>query len=230
MALTQTLAQMRTNVRHLTDTGGTTSLARHPDSALNDYINRALGSLHRRLTEQLPDQRFLSSTTITTLAGVTTYALPALFDHLISVDLTVDSRKTWLDGYQMTDRPALTDPSASYQGTPLAYRLRGGNIEYLPAPIAGLTSTLWYVPTPTQLTADGQTYDTINRLDDYVIAYAGRLVATRDKAWDLVGECRAQVSEMIAEIEALGRSRDKNAVPRVTDEQSLDRYGRRSRR
>lgn len=227
MALNQTLAQMRTNVRRFTDSGGTNALVRHPDADLNDYINRALGSLHRILTQNLPDQRVLSSTTVATSSGTATYALPADFDHLISVDLTANGVKVWLVGYEMHERPMLTDSGTSYAGIPHTYRLRGSNIELLPTPQGTYTGTLWYTPTPSQLSLDADTYDTINRVDDYVIAYASRFVATKDKNWDLLNECKSLIAEMRSDLEALAVKRDKNSPPRIVDEGHADRFGRR---
>lgn len=228
MALTVTQAQLLESVRQFTDTGGTTELLRHPDATVKDYINRALGSLHRKLTETLPDQRFLSSTTVTTADGTTTYSLPADFDHLISIDMTADGAKAWLVDYAMQERPALTDPTASFTGIPFTYRLRGSNIEFLPTPGGEYVSTLWYVPRATQLASVGATFDTISRLDDYVIAYASRYVAIKDKNWDLVGACERICAELEGEILAAGRSRDKNSPPRPVDEMALNRWGRRA--
>lgn len=225
MALTQTLTQLTANVRRFADIGGTNALVRHPDADLYDYLNRAFGSLHRILTEQLPDVRVLSSTTVTTSAGTATYALPADFDHLISVDLTANGSKTWLLSYEMHERASLTAPSSAGIGVPLAYRLRGSNIEYLPTPTGVYTSVLWYVPTPSQLTSGAQTYDTINRLDDYLIAYAARFVAVRDKNSDLVGICNQMIAEFRREAEQAARGRDKNSPSRIVDESFANRWG-----
>jgi hypothetical protein len=226
VSLTQTLANMRTNVRRFSDAGGTTALVRHPDADLNDYINRGLGSLYRKLTEAVPDQRFLSTTTINLVASTTTYALPADFDSLISVDLTANGVKVWLVAYEMHERPALTDPATSYQGVPFCYRLRGANIEYLPTPSSSYTSSLWYVPNVTTLAVDAATFDTISRLDDYVIAYASRFVAVRDKNWDLASMCKSMCAELEDEIVATGRMRDRNSPSRVVDERQANRWGR----
>ena len=226
MSLTQTQSQLLASVRQYSDTGGTNSTQRHPDANVKDYINRALGSLHRKLTEALPDQRFLSSTTVTTSAGTATYSLPADFDFLISVDLTANGVKAWLLGFEMPERPALTDPSASYTGIPFTYRIRGANIEYLPTPSAAYTSTLWYVPAASQLASTSDTYDTISRLDDYIVAYATKFIATKDKNWDLVGECRATCTELEGDIRSLARSRDRNSPPRIVDERVVNRWGR----
>jgi hypothetical protein len=226
MALNQSLLQMRNGVRKLANIQGTTALARHPDADLNDYICRALGSVHRRLTVALPDQRFLASTTITTVSGQTTYSLPGDFDYLISIELTADGSRRWLQAYEMAERPYLISPDVPNTGVPLVYRLRGANIELLPSPDSNYAPLVWYVPTAPQLAADVTTWDTISRLDEYVIAYAARKVATKDKNWDLVAECKAVMAELEPEIDMLGRNRDRNSPPRIIDTYSRDRWGR----
>lgn len=227
MALTRTLVQMREGVRKFANVQGATALQRHPDADLNDYVNRALGSLHRKLTEAVPDQRFLATSSTTTVDGTSTYALPATFESLLLVELTAQGVKRWLTAYEPHEHAALTDPSLSYAGVPVAYRLAAGNIELLPTPTDAYTLLIWYLPASSNLTADSSTYDTINRLDDYVYAYAGRLVAIKDKNWDLVSASKGIIDEMTAEILALGRNRDRNSPSRIVDETMADRWGRR---
>jgi len=231
MALTKTLAEMRSGTRRLANAQGTTALLRHPDADINDYVNRGLGSLHRRLTTALPDQRFLASTTFTTTANVATEALGiATFDHLISVELSADGRRVWLVGYEMHERAALINPAAPQTGVPYTYRLRGDNIELLPTPDGAYEVTLWYVPTSVQLTGDAQTFDTISRLDDYIEAYAARRIAIKDKNWDLRDACSSILGELESEIDVLARNRDRNSPPRIVDVYQADRWGRGSRR
>ncbi len=227
MALTQSLAQMRNNVRKLADAGGTNARVRHPDPDVNDYVNRGLASLHRKLNEVQGDQHYLSSTSISIVANTLTYSLPADFGHLISADITANGTRSWLAAYEMHERPEFTNPDSSYSGVPSVYRLRGASIEYLPASTGAYTSVLWYVPRPTTLTLDSQTFDTINRLDDYVIAYAARFIAVKDKNMELVALCKSLMTELEEDIAQIGRSRDRNSPPRVVDERLHNRWGRR---
>lgn len=229
MAINQSLIQLRASVRKFADAQGTTALLRHPDADVNDYINRALGSLHRRLTTALPDQRFLASTTVTTEADVSTYSLPSAFDFLISVELLAEGRRTWLLGYEMHERPQLVRTDVAHNGIPFTYRLRGENIELLPVPQGEYEALLWYVPSATQLTGDAQVFDTISRLDDYLVAYASRLISIKDKNWDLRDACAQVLAELESEIDLIGRNRDRNSPPRITDVYLADRWGRTSR-
>jgi len=230
MALTQTREQVRDNVRRLTDTRGTNALVRHPNTDLNEYISRGYAALRRKLDVVVPDQRFLSSDAITTASGTTTYALPSDFDHLISVDMLADGHLSWLTSYEMHERPGLASPSAVGTGIPTTYRLRGSNIEVLPTPAGVYTVTIWYVPSATLAAADATTFDTIIRLDDYVISYAALQVAVRDKNWALVAECRTAMGELDPELEAIARSRDKNSPSRIVDEMAGVGRGRRHHR
>ncbi len=230
MALVQTRAQIRANVRLFTNTGGVTALARHTDTSLNDYIDRALGSAHRILTEVLPDLRILSSATVTTTTSTSLYALPSDFDHLISVDLSANGLKSWLLAYELWERPALTDPSQPNAGIPYTYRLRGSNVEFLPVPSGTYVATLWYVPNSTQFANDVQLYDTISRLDDYLIAFASRFIAVRDGNGERKGVCDGMIAEFREDLQKAARNRDKNSPSRVVDEHMADRWGRRLRR
>lgn len=234
MSLNQTQAQILANVREFTGTAGATALARHPNANVYDYINRALGSLHRVMTECGLGDRFLSSTTISiTTADGATYALPATFDHLISVDLVANGVRSWLSAYEMNERPELINPISSYSGTPLTYRLRGSNIEYLPTPQGTFTSTLWFTPTPTNWATDGSdatsVWDTINRLDEYIIAYASIPIFFKDKRLDLHQSCRDIVASLTDEVRGLAHARDRNSPPRPIDDTPRDRWGRTQR-
>jgi hypothetical protein len=229
MALTQTREDMRDALRSFTNTQGTTALLRHPDAELNGHLLRGLSRLRYRLNQQNPDQRILSSTSAATSDGTSLYSLPSDFSFLISVDIVANGTKSWLTSYEMHERAALTSADQPSSGIPFCYRLRGGNIEFLPVPGGAYTYTLWYVPHTTEFTSDASVLDTINRLDDFVIAYAGRFIATKDKNWDLLGECKALMAELEEEIAVLGRSRDQNSPSRITDVYRADRWGRRRR-
>lgn len=229
MALTQSLEQMRDALRRFCNVQGTTALIRHPNADLNGYLARGLSRLHFRLTQAAPDQLYLSTTAISTSEGVTVYALPTNFKHLISVDLVINGAKHWLESFEMNERPILTSGDQFYTGIPFCYRIRGGNYELLPTPSGVFTGTLWYVPTTTELASDASTLDTLNRLDDFVIAYAAQFVATKDGNATLMAMAQQVMGELEQEIEVIGRSRDLNSPSRIIDVYASDRWGRRRR-
>lgn len=229
MAITQQLVDLRTNVRRTCDIGGSSNLTRHPDASVNDAVNRGIAALYRMLTQLIPDQRYLGTSTITTTNGTSTYALDASCSSVLYVEMTANGERTWLDAYSPIEHAALTNPSSTYSGTPLYYRVIGSNIDLLPAPSGGYTVSYWFVPDSPQLTSDGQTIDTIARLDDYVIWYASREIATKDAKWELIAALESRMTRLEADIMTIARNRDLNAPPHVADERGYDRFGRRSR-
>lgn len=228
MALNRTIDQMVAATRRASNTQGASALLRHPDVDVFDYVNRGIAALDRILKIADTGQRFLSSATITTVNGTELYSLPSDFMHMLSLSGNVNGVARWFTSYEHNERPMLSDANAGWTGEPLYYRLRQGNISLLPVPAAEYTLTLWYAPAPSTLTT-GQSYDTIARLDDYIVYYASREIAKKDKQWDLHDRLTANLAEMKSEIEALGRNRDANSPARIIDATTRDRWGRMRR-
>lgn len=229
MALTRTIDQMVNATRRVTNALGTSALQRHPDVDLFDYVNRGIAALDRKLKLADTGQRFLSSSTITTVVGTEVYALPSEFMALISLSGDINGSQRWFTAYDLNERPRLIDQNAGWTGEPLHYRLRQGNISLLPTPADVYTLTLWYAPNASTLTT-GQTYDTINRLDDYIVWYAAREVCKKDANWELHDRLTQSMGEIASEIEALGRNRDMSSPARIVDMTQRDRFGRMGRR
>lgn len=223
MPLTRTRAQLRTDVRRKADVQGTSALVRFPDAELDDYIDEGYAAFYRKLVGASPESRLVTSATISTVNGTAVYALSgftaAVTDLLMlsSVDIDLNGRKVWLTPYEPHERPELSDTNVTATGTPLHYRMRGENIEILPAPGGVYTLTIWYIPHQGSLASDATTVDTIQRLDGYIVYWAVREVALKDKHWDLHDRMGARLSEIEGDIEFLARSRDVNSPPRIVD-------------
>lgn len=224
MALNRTIEQMVDATRRCTDTQGVAALERHPDVDLFDYVNRGIAALHRVLSLADNGQRYINSATILTSTSIENYSLPADFMHLISLSGVFDGVQRWLTSYEMNERPPLIDDNAGWTGEPLFYRLRGANISLVPIPRNVYSLTLWYGPTPAELTA-GQNFDTIARLDDYVVWYAAKEIAKKDRNWELHDRLSADMAQLRGEVEAVGRNRDLNSPARIIDVTRRDRYG-----
>lgn len=226
MALTRTIDQMVSATRRATNALGTSALQRHPDADVFDYVNRGIAALDRILKLQDSGQRYLSSATVTTVSGTETYALPSDFMHLISLGGAIDGVQRWFTSYNMNERPHLIDTNVGWTGAPIYYRLQGANISLLPIPAAVYSLTLWYSPNPSTLTTT-QTYDTIARLDDYIVWYASKEIAKKDSNWELHDRLTADLSAMRSDIEAISRNRDQNSPTRIVDVTARDRRGLR---
>lgn len=211
--------------RKTTDTEGTSALVRHPDVDLFDYVNRGCAALYRLLTLVDGGQRYISSSTITTVAGTEAYNLPSDFMTMFSLGGEIDGVQRWFSSYEMNERPALIDTSVGWLGEPFMYRLRTSTISLLPIPQDVYSLTLWYSPAPSTLTT-GQTFDTIARLDDYIIWWAAKEVCKKDRNWELHDRLTADITKLEGQIDALSRLRDQNGGARIIDISSRDRYGR----
>lgn len=225
MALTRTIDQMVDAIRRATNTQGATAAQRHPDAELYDYANRGIAALDRILKLVDAGERYLSSTTLTTGNGQELYLLPSDFLHLVSLSGVINGRARYLTAYAENERPGFADQNAGWTGEPLRYRLRQGNISLLPVPAGSYVLTLWYAPAAPTLTS-GQTYDTIARLDDYIVSYGSKELAKKDQNWNLHDRLVAELAQMKGEIEAIARNRDKNSPSRIVDTSSRDRFGR----
>lgn len=228
MALTRTLAELRDAVQRTADVLEFTD--KHPASYINDLINRGLGALSRICRTTNPEFQPIASTTITTTGLASSYALPATFRSLISVEYTVDDHKIWLLPYEMHERSALTSPEETSNATRASgYKVIGSNIEFLPLPQANHEAKIWFATSVTQLSGDSSTFDTMDRLDDYVIWHAARQIAQERENWQRVAVLSQWMAEMEPDIRVLARSIDLSHPARVVDETLAmrDRYGRR---
>lgn len=228
MALLRTIDQMVDATRRCTNALGASALQRHPNADLFDYVNRGIAALDRILKIADTGQRYLASTSITTVNGQELYPLPSDFMALLSLSGVVNGAQRWLTAYAMNERPALVDQNAGWTGEPIYYRLRGASISLLPVPAATYTLTLWYAPNATTLTS-GQAVDTIDRLDDYIVWYAAREICKKDGNWPLHDRLTADMTSLRSEIEALARNRDMSSPGRIVDVTLRDRWGMRRR-
>lgn len=215
MPLTTTLEDMRDAVRRTADVVAFTD--KHPDARCNDLINQGLGALSRLCRTTNPEFQPIASTEIETDGDETMYALPADFRSLLMVQYeNDDSRRFWLTPYELHERAHLTESElVSNSLMARCYRLMGSNIELLPRPPEGHTATVWYATTMTQLDSDESTFDTMDRLDSYVIWWAAREIAMEREAWERHDRLTQKMSALEAEIRILARSHDASHPRRV---------------
>lgn len=146
MALTKTLAQLRTAllIRAGMNTSGT-SVDLTP-TVLNEIINDAIYEGWDVIVGKWLDN-FTTSGTVTTVAGQQSYAVPTLFYKQRLLE-RADQRQL---------RPiALEDRKRFYgvTGSPTHYLLMNRSLYLFPTPSAAEDLTLWYVPIKAEMTSD----------------------------------------------------------------------------
>lgn len=137
-----TRVDIAASVRNRTDQNSSLFIG---DAELYGYINAAIRELHKLLVET--NEEYFVTTATPTLTGAS-LALPADFWRLRSLDKTagvgVSGDPIQLETFSLHDR---------YRST-LSYRLMSSTIDIAPVADAPGTYTLYYVTTPTTLTAD----------------------------------------------------------------------------
>lgn len=189
--MTVTLLTLRTRARERADMVNSRFVE---DAELNRYINAAAKKYYDKLIEAY-NLRYSKNppASVSVVSGTDTYPLPSDFYKLLGVDVTIDGRKRDVKPFIFAER-------------------NRGNYE---TPSANYTVTLWYAPVLADLSADGDTIDTENGWEEYIIldaAIAMRLKEESDVA-DLMFERKA----MEDRISGLAANRDAGSPERVVE-------------
>ena len=142
---------------------------------LNDLINLSIQHLIRVVTAT-GEKYYVTSLDFSLTAGQDGYALPDSVSHTLGVDIWLDTqgtRKVTMSVLNFDDRNIYMGmPFAMYTAMPMSYDLVGDKVMIYPKPQATFNFTLWYVPTPTPLVSDNDTWNFRMGWDDFVITDA----------------------------------------------------------
>lgn len=230
MSLTTDLETMRDAVQRTADVVAFTD--KHPVAYINKLINRGLGALSLICRNANPKFQPVASTTITADGLNTVFGLPAGFRSLLTVEYTdTNQRSRWLTPFEDHEHAALSTAAvaaASLRAT--AYRLLGTNLELLPKPPLNHKALVWYATSVTQLASDAATFDTVERLDSYVIWWAAREISNERENWQRVSVLTTQMADLEAEIRILARSLDLSHPARMVEAEYSGQARTRRRR
>jgi len=212
---TVTLLSLRTQSRQRADMENTTFVS---DTELNGYINASASELYDLLIGVYEDYK-ITSQSVSIVANTDTYSLPNDFYKLRGVDLVLDSL-----GNAVTLKPFNFQERNSYLFTPtwnvvglsyLRYHLQGDSIRFVPVPSSSQTLKLWYIPSITTLSADGDTLDGVNGFEEYVVIDAA--IKMRIKEETDTSELERQKALMMNRINSMAVNRDAGSPERVSD-------------
>lgn len=213
------LGTLRTRVRRRTDTENETT--RFPDAELNDAINEGIAKLHSRIVRARGPNYHESTYTLTTASGTEMYALPASFLSLLKVHTVIDDVERVLTPYEFVDTDGWSDTVSWSSLSDVFYRLRGDNISFRPVPDAAYSVVLTFTPTSVILGSDSDTVDGIDGLEEFVVAWAGKRVATKQRDWQLCNLFDAEMERGFADVDAMAASRDAAMPPVMLDVRSI---------
>jgi hypothetical protein len=207
MALTVTLAGLRTLVRTRTDQVNSTQVT---DAEINAWINVGMRHYVRQLVAANPDF-YVLETSINTTSGTYEYALPAGFLQLRGVDKVEGDHRYTVHGFTWVDRNRWR---TARPHVPRARVIRGGRdgsgarLQFASDP--GTTTAgylVHYTGVPDDLSADGDTLDDVIGLSDYVVIYAAACVREKLDELELAAGLRAELARAEASIQQMARMR-----------------------
>lgn len=215
MARSRTLTSLLDDVRKRADIESVTD--RFPDSELTEYINQSIARLYAAL-DMMDHTYYRTTTTITTVAQVSSYDLPDDFWHLKHVSVTVDGQPYIVKRYNPMEGDAIE--RLSWQNTyPQFYELVEDTIEIKPTPAADYDMVIYYSRAPQRLSSGSATFNGVAGFEEWVVLNAAIKVRRKNRqdASDLV----ADAGEVWAWIESTGNDRDHGQAMTIADGQSV---------
>lgn len=213
MASTATLTNMILAVRRRANIESQTGFV--SDLEITEYLNYCLSDLYDRLVQAGGQPWYRQTNTLTMVNGTASYALPADFYRLVSVDINIGNNVV------VSARPYMEFERNRfkwfYQGwfssRPIYYRLLGSNINFVPVPNAAFTVTLNYYPAFTKLVNGSDTFDGVNGWEEWAIwrtaAYC-KAKGDEDPSY-----CQQMAAELAARIDGIAQARDAENPERV---------------
>lgn len=195
MARTYTVTELIAAVRSRCDTEND---PHKTDSEIRHWINVAYGELYDMLVQSgIP--YFQSETTITSVAGTASYALPADFQSILSVYYMRDAQtREQLGEILPTQLQMLSvmGQRAHY------YRLNGSNLILHPTPeVSGQSYYVIYVPAPAKFVAN-ETVDGYAGWEEYVVVVASMSAMVKEsnsEMYALLGRERERLGKRIVD-------------------------------
>jgi len=222
---TKTLSAMRTEIANRVNfTVPASSGTFITISEANAMINASIAELYDLITQKFGNDYFVKDPAYTfpLVSGTESYALPSDFFKLLGVDFQLSSDEAiTLKPFMFSERNQYT--RSIVRGLTNAefmrYRIRAGKLWFSPKPSSTNTITVWYVPLPTTLSADGDTFDGYNGWEEYVITdvcikFLGK---EESDASTFIGAKQA----LITRIEEAAGNRDAGSSARITDVQRI---------
>lgn len=202
MAKTVTLLELRTRVRFEGDFENSIPI---DDDRLNEVINSQIDTLWNLLLRYRGDAYAKEqSPAPTTTIGSEVVTLAADFYKLQQVEILDGGNYVRLKPHSPLDRGALSATSLTPRR--LRYRFQAaaaGNgpvLRLVPQPTAVWTLRVTYMPSATELVADGDTFDGVAGFEDMVIALSVAKLKMRESMPS--GEWQALVNKLTSDITA----------------------------
>jgi len=223
MANSATLSQLRTRIREQSDMKNSDFIS---DSELLSYINASYAELYDIMVQTYEDYYVTSTTFSLTSSDNGVYALPSDFSKLRGVDYQLGGEYVTLYPFDWNSRNARQrSVNRLYLGDlNLVYRIVGSNLRIEPRDNAVGDYQLWYCPSFTPLSADGDLVDSHmarNGWEEYIVVdVAIKCLAKEESNTAHLLLAKDQIKKRI---ESAAGDRDMDQPERISD---VNRNGR----
>lgn len=176
MARSFTWAEIRNRIRMRTNKEKSQFVT---DSEINGLIEESLAVMYNKLVNT-NENYFISSTTLTLVAGTEDYNLPSDFFKLKGVDISRNGFK-----YPMNQVPwekrSKYQVTTSYQSTPIDYMFYGNKLRFLPVPNAGFSVILYYIPAAPVYVDDSTIIDGVSGFEKYIVYAVSSVIRAKEE-------------------------------------------------
>jgi hypothetical protein len=218
MSLVVSLTTLRTLVLQRANMENSTFITTGLASELDGHINAGLRELYEEVLSSYGEEYYVSSATFTTSAGVDTYAIDATLLKLLGVDAVFNGTTISLQPFMFRERNKYkSDVTYANAVRPLAYRLQGQNIKFIPIPSGSVSVTVWFIPAPTTLVNGGDTFDGQAGWEEFIIWSAVASLLAKEESDTTYAIAMKEAARMRVRQQA--PNRDVGAPERVTDVQ-----------
>lgn len=215
-----TLTTLRARARERADMVNSTFIT-DAATSLDALINEGVQELHELLIEHYGENYSVSSSSTSTVAGTSTYALPSDFFKLLGVDLALSSTDTYdLKRFNWKERNVFKGASQWGALTLPQYSLEGSNLRVYPAPAGVYTLTIWYVPMLALLANGSDTVNFPNGWERYVVLAAA--IKALKKEESNTQDLERELNILKADIIARAENRDTGAPNQAVDQEAID--------
>lgn len=223
MPLARRLDSMREEVYERADVRAN----KFPPATVDRILNAKLKGVYRLMCQMRKDH-FLEDDVINVVPGTGNYALPTDHYRLQGLDVPYGGTNHTLRRFRWSERNmGQLDASSPLSAR---YRVKGTRVYFRPVPQWSAAVTIWYLPTPDELTLDAHTFEGVAGYEELAVVRAALVIKT---ALDEdVTALKAEEAALIADISHDAAENDDAEPNRIRDVdmemagESLERFFR----
>lgn len=216
MAATQTLAQLRTRAQRHADMLDPADAGRMTDADWAELLNQGIQRIYHRLVIARGHEYYVTQSDFSLVVDQTDYALPADHYLTLSVHASTDGSTGWrrVQAWQESQLESLWGASSSSTGS-LYCRIQGTDLVFLPSPKQVMSIRHRYVPTPTRLSADSDTFDGIAGWEEAAVLDAAIAALRREQSLEEAAALVPALQDWDARIDSLAAHRHLTETDRI---------------